>query len=799
MTDRARASATAQQAGQPWQAVWIGLDWQVDCWPVNENRIAFRHDVEIRGKPQRGVVRVGAFANYALWVNGEFAGYGPARAFPAHSFYDELDITPLLRPGRNAFAALVDGPTGAAGYSIVTRMGFLLDGCIDSTRGRVPVCTDTAWRARAADWYVRTGLLSSLPTHYQEHVKEARIPTAWQTARPGEGWNAAWFIGPAGTPPWRTLAPRPIPQLREAVVVPPLVWHGRGGKVAVDVRDNLLLSFNAMRLEAGGTVRPAAGGWYVLQSGQVLTFDLGRTRFVRPALDTQGDLSGKHVRLELYYDQTLGDRPTGMDSFGNARAGFADSFTPATGAGHWEALNPRGFRFLTIRAAGQGGCRVKPVPRTVDYPFAESANLETSDAFLGGLWRTSADTLRSATTDVISDCCSRENRFWVFDSCIGAKAAYYTFGESAMWRRCLMLGTEAVQPDGDVFAMAPVSESFDRLYDQTMYWVIGCRDYWLCTGDDELLRASAPAIERFLRLLARQITEEGLVLPPEHAWHWIDWAPVDKRPYSLPVSAWVGWTARVAAEIGAAARMPSLCRIAAEVQRRLRPAIGRFFAAEAGAFRTHVEPRLRLPPSRQPPDWPGVGNPATPAFNLHGNALVDQAGHGTAAQRRAAVAWMAKACVKGVTPETAFGPGWTEIMLAPLFRAGYADAAWRFVRTCYGPFLDHSAPTWGEGFHGQPHNSAHAWGASVNSLIAAHVVGLVPEEPGWRVFRLAPAALPLDFTYALETVAGTISVRRENGLLAARWPKRTRLRLGDHGEAGTGHWRQFDANSAVGL
>src|SRR5690606_29347051 len=41
---------------------------------------------------------------YRAFINGEFAGYGPARG--PHDFYrvDEWDITPLLKPGKNVVA-----------------------------------------------------------------------------------------------------------------------------------------------------------------------------------------------------------------------------------------------------------------------------------------------------------------------------------------------------------------------------------------------------------------------------------------------------------------------------------------------------------------------------------------------------------------------------------------------------------------------------------------------------------------------------------------------------------------------
>ena len=65
---------------------------------------------EIRGKMQaeapdtRVLLRITADDYYKLYVNGRSAGQGPAPAYPEHYYYNELDITPYLHPGKNVLA-----------------------------------------------------------------------------------------------------------------------------------------------------------------------------------------------------------------------------------------------------------------------------------------------------------------------------------------------------------------------------------------------------------------------------------------------------------------------------------------------------------------------------------------------------------------------------------------------------------------------------------------------------------------------------------------------------------------------
>ena len=52
-----------------------------------DSRFAFRKRLELASKPTEGRVRVTADARYVLWVNGQFAGRGPARGFPWWSIF----------------------------------------------------------------------------------------------------------------------------------------------------------------------------------------------------------------------------------------------------------------------------------------------------------------------------------------------------------------------------------------------------------------------------------------------------------------------------------------------------------------------------------------------------------------------------------------------------------------------------------------------------------------------------------------------------------------------------------------
>ncbi|MBI3944468.1 MAG: hypothetical protein HY321_00965 [Armatimonadetes bacterium] len=781
--------ASTPEKSRDWRGQWIAQSQLLDSVSLGDRHFAFRKDVEIPSLPACAELRVSASGRYVLWINGAFVASGPARCYPEHQLYDRIDIRGYLRAGANHFAALVQPPTGNPAYSIVTRCGFALDAALRWGERELCFGTDESWLARSAEWYAGTGLLTSLPTSFQEHADGTREPADWRTAEPeAPAWQPAFRIGPVGAtplaaPPWRGLQERPIPLLRELPVSPPLVWQGRAGREMPAVEENLSLSFNQEAVVGERVALPfAAPEW--LESDRdrsVFTFDLGRTRLVRPGLEVAA-LSGS-VRFEMYYDLGLRERPRTLRGFGSRGEGFADSFrTGPSGARAWEALAPRGCRFVTVKVAGEGEARFALKCRTVDYPFPEGARFSCSDPLLERIWQTSADTLRSSANDVFVDTCSRENVLWTFDACVQGPAAFYTFGDLALWRRCLALVGQGVDEDGIPRAVVPSDFSNHVLVDQTLEWVASCRHYHLASGDAGLLEEVAAPLLRLLRLCELHMTPEDLFVPPDYGWHWVDWSGFDRRPYSLPVNGMLLRAAQCAAAIGGALGHAALAETGERVARRLGAAIPRFFDEEGGCFRTRIAPEIPSVMERRPVaiaplekynQEAAAGR--LPGHDLHSNALACLTGSGTERMRRGAARFLAEN-----VDAYRFGPGWTATILAPLFEHGRGDAAAGAIRRKYGQALDSGAPTWPEGFGAAEFNTAHGWGASVNTLIAERIAGIRPAAPGWREVAFAPhpAGLPA-FSYALTMPRGEVRVERDGGDAALFVPDGIRVHLPD--------------------
>ena len=740
----------------PW---WIGPEsWQDEVHPSSAPPWAFVREFDLAAVELASRLDITAAASYVLWINGVLVGSGPARSFPARMAVDRHLPATLLRVGRNRLAIALIPSTGVAGYGIPGRMGLW----VEAQFGDLALISDAQWRGTAMEWTGHCGLLASLPTAAQEHHRHGHPDDRWMMDAPVENWPFARLLGGAGTPPWLTLEPRPVPLLTETASDPPVVWRGSAPAEVADPALNLARRFTTGPC-SGAAVPAEAGAEITAAPGTVTVFDLGRTRTIRPGLSVLAAEPG--CRLEVFYDITLGERPTASLGFGSRTEGFVDSFTTA-GAGDWQGLAWRGCRYVTVRVVG-GGCRFRLTPRLVAYPFPDQAGFTCADPLWQRIWDLSATTLRSSVLDVPVDTCWREMSCWTLDACIQGKAAFLTFGDARPWRRALELAGQGIDPEGLPRAIVPSGDSFMILPDQALGWVRSCAEYLQFTGDASLAAEVAAGMHRLLGRCLRDLTADDLYIPPDCCWHWVDWAPVEHRAYALPINALLLVAARAATTVATQAGHRELTTIAARLSATLPPALARFRDPAGGGLLAH----LPGPADARTNGFAARTNPAR--FGMHGNALALAGGMDdpmvVAACRRFALA------SDGLDRE--FGIGWSDWLLQPLADHGHASDALEGLRRRCQPGLDAGLVTWGEGWGTHIHNSAHGWAAGANSLIVGALCGLSPATPGWAAVRFTPCPGMPDWSYRLQTPHGELRAGMTSGIARLELPAGS-VRLG---------------------
>lgn len=121
---------------------------------------------------------------------------------------------------------------------------------------------------------------------------------------------------------------------------------------------------------------------------------------------------------------------------------------------------------------------------------------------------------------------------------------------------------------------------------------------------------------------------------------------------------------------------------------------------------------------------------------------------------------------------------YTETFAKGLVRC-YINEGLNYIFEYYKPFLDVGAATWGEDFTPTPYNTAHGWGACVNSLIVESMCGIRSVKPGFSEVSIKPC-LPeaMDMEYFIKTVSGDIKFSYRNNKLEISAPDSIKINLG---------------------
>jgi len=237
------AVSSSGEATMKWKGEWI---WNDAGEKPRNFYLLVRKTFELDKVPKEALGRVSADSRYKLYVNGWLVGRGPVRSDPRWQHYEEYDLGPYLRRGKNVIAALVHHYGESTFQYHLGRGGFLFDSDLVSSDGTWKVLAADAWRRDIPRMDVQLG--------YPEILDLSRLPDGWTL--PGfddSSWQTARVIGPVGTEPWREMAAPEIPHLIEEFIYPREILEiGTWDSSEVKLEDptNIALLMSSERREA---------------------------------------------------------------------------------------------------------------------------------------------------------------------------------------------------------------------------------------------------------------------------------------------------------------------------------------------------------------------------------------------------------------------------------------------------------------------------------------------------------------------------------------------------------------------
>jgi hypothetical protein len=482
--------------------------------------------------PASYIVRVSADQRFKLFVNGRFAGTGPALGDPQHWRFQRIDLGPMLRPGRNVIAAVV---WFGQGLTVgIAQMGvspaFVLcpeeGGVIGDSWNQEPsvegIMTGSAnWlcykneaygflpiRKEDAPGYVAIGPM--------EHVDAGKYPWGWSDPDfDASGWAPPTALerarprdyndGPGDG--WRFLEASPIPPLD--ITPEPLgdVVRVEGGPateslpITIPAHARVKILIDHRIYTTANVTLTVHGG-----AGAVV-----RLRYAEALVDAKGEkgnrneIQGKHCR------------------------GYADEFVLDGPRRTFEPLFWRSFRFIQVEVEG-GDSAVTIQEITTDFtgaPIAPSARIEASDPTVEVIWKTGVRTLRCNAHEIFTDGPYWEQLSYVGDARLAALTAFAIAGSRAapFVRNELYLFDASRIPEGITQSRYP-SREMQLIPPYSLWYISMVHDYWMNSdtdGDEEFVRGLLPGIYGILNWFLTRLNENGLlgVLP---WWNFVDWS-----------------------------------------------------------------------------------------------------------------------------------------------------------------------------------------------------------------------------------------------------------------------------------
>jgi hypothetical protein len=478
-----------------------------------------RKSFSLKEIPQSASLRISASSIYKLYVNGEYIRRGPARSAPHHQSYDDFDISRFLKTGKNVMAVRVHYQEGSIAYHHQGRGGLLVQLDLMDKNGRAwTVATDDNWRVLGDPaWSSDSVMLSRFHLEVADRMDMTKAIPDWASLGYDDAsWDkAVSLMRKVGwpsvqrnakpdslTPPWTRLEKRDLPPLIEELVRPE---HEEASSL-----------INLEDVNLGG------------KSGddlQLSMFDFGEVVNGVAELEIEG--SAGAVAHVLYAPYLV----DGKLSPQTIQSVLADQVILSGGTDKWEAMYFKPTRYLGLVIEGSAETvKLKSVAiRTVKYPFQLSGSLATpEDPWFADCWNAAAKTIDVCTTDAYTDN-YRERRQYVQTAYYAAIGNYWTFGDSALMRRCLKQAAEEQQANGLMPAYAPRhGDDFMVILDSNTAWFRGLHDYLLYTGDYETVRNLLPAGQKLMQFMLSYTDDQGMFNNPPYS-YWLDHANLDRR------------------------------------------------------------------------------------------------------------------------------------------------------------------------------------------------------------------------------------------------------------------------------
>ncbi len=493
-------------------------------------------------KNQIATLRITASTLYRIYLNGEFVGYGPARAGHGYFRVDTYDLSKWVVNGENIIAIEVAG-YNVNSYYTLDQPSFLQAevasaGKILLASGGVPgfEAFEIKERLQKVERYSFQRPFTEyyrLDNHFDQWKVSAKIPI--------EPLKLAGFSAVKLLP--RNLLLPGFNLVRPVAVSP--VGTVQYKKPAKYYKDRSLTKIsdkfkgykeNELEVLPSQTIqeivtktidwnsKPYSGNSVSLAGNEFSIFDFG--------IDLSGFIGAKincteSATIYFYFDEVLTDGDV------NTKKRMADVnnqvvYELEPGEYNLESFEPYTFKYLKVMVL-KGSCQIQDIYlREYAYPENPKASFASSNNKLNAIYKAARQSFRQNAVDVLTDCPSRERAGWLCDSYFSAIMEKDFTGHSAvahnLYENYALPSSFPFLPEGMIPMCYPADHN-DGVFipNWAMWFIIQVNDYAQRGGDPVLIARLKPRIEGILNYFVKFENKDGL-LENLQSWIFVEWS-----------------------------------------------------------------------------------------------------------------------------------------------------------------------------------------------------------------------------------------------------------------------------------
>ncbi len=714
---------------------WIWIDDNATAAP---QMVWFRKTIQVEQCPERCVLQVSADSHYVLFLNDRKVSDGPCKGTEGVRYYDQVDVTPFLRKGKNEILAKVASYTNSAIDKAYCRSGPISEVTtgqggflILERESSLGFATDASYETRRAPEYGFTFPRWSGSVGYFEKVNgNLAEPLTWQPAvclydtehSSVFGMRNLWY-----------LEPSPVPR-------------------KIEERKR----FAGVKRVSGLPMTKAAallrGQECVIGPEQTvcLEVDSESYRNAFPVLQIDG-APGSQVKL-LYaegYGQIREDgsfrKGVRDQEEGQVLDGEQDVYETGDGPQTYMPFYYRTFWFIKLEiTTGSRPLILRDFYYIqTDYPIQVSGSFYTEDPSYAKLWDMSLRTLRCCMHDTYMDCPYYERVQYVLDSYLEMLYTFSVSTERALPRKMIEDFAAAQLPCGLIPASVP-SKMLQVIPVFSLYWIFALERYFQYTGDLPFVRKHLPQVEKMLIYFFDHLRQEDGLLENTGDWQFFDW--VDGYQTGVPVSGPeelnLLYNMVLVMALRRAASLETVCG---------HPG----YAEEYGIAAGRLAKSIRLA-GYDPEEGLFSDTPGKKPFSRHAQIFAVLAGVVSGDEARQLLRTMSAR---------------TDLAIPSFCMSHFVCRAWEMVGEyektqevwqLFRTLLPMKLTTCAEDFvYGR--SDCHAWSAVALYECAACMLGVRPAEPGFRITGIFPQLCGLDhYGGTVPTPMGTVKVEVED-------------------------------------